>query len=615
NPRKTKRFWMDFKNIYGFLFGILLGMIGLVFAFVGYYYEFSAPYDFTDILYKVLRLFVFEHLGATPDSWQLVVALYICPFATYYSVAFTFFYVFRNRIKMLRIRFLRNHIIICGLNKRSACLATDFYKAKKKIVIITDDLKNQYANKMEDLGIHLIEGNSSDPFILNKAGVIRAETLIAFTEDDTKNMEITINAEEIVEKRRTTKKKLFCYTHIFDKKMYDAFSKREIFYLSHKKFESKLFNTYQNDARLLFLTYPFEEIVDETDGIDQVHILLIGFGNLGETIFLQAAQMGHYRNNKSINLTVLGEKKECWTRFLYQYPGLKKIKELTSNSFDYNFDKIKLEDIEALESKINDIHKTLPITALVLCLENEEKSIKLSLNLMEIFKKFNILLRLPLAIYLDENEDLAKLGQNILDEDEKSSDVINKFDIKPYGLITQSCSKEIIAQENLDRIAKMIHEVFLEGEKDKLDTDETKSKFGKPWEKLPEVIRKSNRLQADHMIIKIRTLKARVGKIVAKGEEFELGEDDLSTDLAIMEHNRWCAERWVEGWKYGKEKDKLMKINPALVPYAELHDDEVKKDKSAVNTITKSLELINLKLLKPEKKQEKKPVIKPEVKE
>lgn len=43
-------------------------------------------------------------------------------------------------------------------------------------------------------------------------------------------------------------------------------------------------------------------------------------------------------------------------------------------------------------------------------------------------------------------------------------------------------------------------------------------------------------------------------------------------------HEAWRALKIDQGWKYGPEKSEVNKTNPNLVPYAELHPEQRRKD-------------------------------------
>ncbi len=61
--------------------------------------------------------------------------------------------------------------------------------------------------------------------------------------------------------------------------------------------------------------------------------------------------------------------------------------------------------------------------------------------------------------------------------------------------------------------------------------------------------------------------------------------------LAEMEHERWCAERTREGWRYGppSPSDKARKTHPDLVAWAALPEGERAKNRVAVRELPRFL--------------------------
>ncbi|MFX1354948.1 MAG: RyR domain-containing protein, partial [Promethearchaeota archaeon] len=66
---------------------------------------------------------------------------------------------------------------------------------------------------------------------------------------------------------------------------------------------------------------------------------------------------------------------------------------------------------------------------------------------------------------------------------------------------------------------------------------------------------------------------------------FEGFTEKENEKLARMEHNRWCAERWINGWKYSEIRDNNKKLHPLLVPFNALTDEQQKIDWEFINNI------------------------------
>ncbi|MBK6966891.1 MAG: hypothetical protein IPH20_24065 [Bacteroidales bacterium] len=52
--------------------------------------------------------------------------------------------------------------------------------------------------------------------------------------------------------------------------------------------------------------------------------------------------------------------------------------------------------------------------------------------------------------------------------------------------------------------------------------------------------------------------------------------------LAELEHGRWNAERLLNGWRYVPVKNVTKKINPSIIPWAELTNKIKQYDRDAI---------------------------------
>jgi hypothetical protein len=75
---------------------------------------------------------------------------------------------------------------------------------------------------------------------------------------------------------------------------------------------------------------------------------------------------------------------------------------------------------------------------------------------------------------------------------------------------------------------------------------------------------------------------------VRNGHDEVISGDEVDR-LAELEHERWCAERRAQGWRYGAERVDRRRRHPDLVPWEDLSDDSKEKDRDAVRWITEIL--------------------------
>lgn len=52
--------------------------------------------------------------------------------------------------------------------------------------------------------------------------------------------------------------------------------------------------------------------------------------------------------------------------------------------------------------------------------------------------------------------------------------------------------------------------------------------------------------------------------------------------LAIIEHNRWMAHRYINGWDFGQVRDDNLKLHPSLIPWEILSESEKQKDRDTI---------------------------------
>ena len=52
--------------------------------------------------------------------------------------------------------------------------------------------------------------------------------------------------------------------------------------------------------------------------------------------------------------------------------------------------------------------------------------------------------------------------------------------------------------------------------------------------------------------------------------------------LAMVEHDRWAAHRYLNGWQYGEKRDDIHKRHPSLSAWETLSEGEKQKDRDTI---------------------------------
>ncbi len=128
---------------------------------------------------------------------------------------------------------------------------------------------------------------------------------------------------------------------------------------------------------------------------------------------------------------------------------------------------------------------------------------------------------------------------------------------------------------------------------------------GTSWENLTETYRRANRRAAAHLVQKLdvlgidmsaeQKLSGFVDQAVYDHLILPLAkssvEDKSMRELARLEHERWCADRRLDGWRFGEIRDDSRRLHPSLVPFDDprLTADEIGKDVSQLRFLLGSV--------------------------
>ncbi|MGA1793865.1 MAG: potassium channel family protein [Thermoplasmatota archaeon] len=546
---------------------LMFAAIGSILGWIGYYKMYHDDgWTIFDITYVVMRLYLINlNEYGVPIPWELQVGRFILPLVSSYAVVLIVLKLFSEKIKLMKIKRWRNHVVICGLGDKGYLLARDLVK-KNKVVVIEKDPNNLKIEPCIEQGITILHGDATQKFTLERANVVKAKYLFAITGSDVTNTEIALKQDKVVS-RSTKKSRCTCYVHMKNRKLCDLIEKNyKRSMKSNKELSLKYFNIFDYSARLIFDKFPPEMFGSKEDD-EPYHILVFGFGSLGESLVIQALKVGHYPNGKELKITIIDENAKGRSIGFYdRYPEV------------VNIDNIKLEfmDIKVDESGFFNIDSVLPVissepTIAYLCYEDDVNNITTAFQLNDKDLSSN----LPVLINILEKVDFASILKKEMDSGPGSS----RFHI--FRTIRDVCSERIIVRNELDLMAQVIHREYLKKRKEE-GTFDPKKPSHRDWERLPEVYKDANRQQSDHIDVKLRAIGCRMKDEIGPGALKKFTEEEVEL-LGEMEHYRWNAEKYLNDWTLGDDRKKLQ--SPYLVSWEELSEDIREYDREAVRNI------------------------------
>jgi len=132
----------------------------------------------------------------------------------------------------------------------------------------------------------------------------------------------------------------------------------------------------------------------------------------------------------------------------------------------------------------------------------------------------------------------------------------------------------------IEQLARSIHEDYVA----KNAGGPQQNPAAVPWEDLSDDLRQANVAQAMSIGAKLETIRAVPVPQSANVPAFHFTDEEIE-ELAEQEHERWMGERIARGWSYGATRDNARKLHPSLISWADLPEDERKKDRDAIRAI------------------------------
>ena len=478
--------------------------------------------------------------------------------------------------------FASRPVVICGLGRKGLQLVRDFRGRGESVAVIEKDEETHLVATALDLGAVVLFGDATKPEILHKAAIHRAKHLIAICGHDGTNVEIAAAAENLLSRRPGTR--LDIYVHIVDLELRAMLRRHKTMNSPHSCVRVNVFNVFENAARLLFrdnfLDHP-DPITTEHDP-RHAHLVVIGFGPVGESLVLQAVRLAHFPNEKKLCVTVVDKEAERRRRrLLTRYENLEQLCNIT-------FIESEAEDPQLLRNIGEWCSDPKSIVTLVVCFDDDSHSFSYGLNLLKQLLSKQRPTPIRIFVRIESQAGLATLIPPSKD------DATGQDRICAFAQLEQTCSAGVVVDEKLNASAKKIHEKFSQ-QRITYDHRSKDDASVQSWDVLDPDLKESNCHQYDHLRPKLRAMGCDIAPATKRPSGItdevvdEIAQDE-KLKLARMEHRRWMTERFLAGWKYGEVKSIRERTNPYLKPWGQLTDDVKAYDFDAVGLILQLVE-------------------------
>lgn len=533
---------------------ILTGLIAWCLGAYGYSHIFTG--NWLDPLYASLKHFTLDM--AVPQGEKINVWIecsrWLAAIALAGAIINIFSMLAKNSYDKLRLMFFcKRHVIICGVGLKGDRLVENIQKKGHTVVVIEINPNNPALQILSQKGVIVVTGTATDGDVLRNAMLDQAEYLIAVTGNDQTNLAIAQAAIGIKEESASNKM-LQCIAHISDDSLRKLLYQHHSIASPHPNFDLRLFSFYESGAHEIIRDYLSQNLrsfasVSE-DEIRPLHLMLVGFGRIGKSVAIEAARMGGCPDGSKLSVSVFAKSADVHEKKIRH--NLPKLFELLNFRF-YS------TDVEFLPENLSELfYNELPVDLVVVSLGDELLNFKAA---HELANKFRDATKPPKIVICGNGE----LGQ-LIDASSK---------IQSYSMLDKVCTYEVVVNADRERMAKSIHQNYLR--------HNFETPTSKPWQELPLEFKDSNRDQAEHIRVKLKL----VGCTIADqdtGTPTSLTEEEVQK-LACVEHARWMAEKILQGWSYGAQRDNAKKIHPCLISYDLLSEEDKEKDIDSVRNI------------------------------
>ncbi len=202
--RDTRALLVEFSTPL-FIFVLITVVGGMIYGEL-YYHARQQVIPLIDRPYIMLQLMILETPEDVPPEWYLVIFWYVLPLLFIFTVGLgtsDFVRLFFNRDERRDAwreavaSTYRNHIIVFGAGHVGMAVVESLVDLRFDVVVIDHEPDEGIEVALAALDVPLIVGDGRLPLVLEKAGLRRADSLVACTGDDHINLEVIMKVRDM----------------------------------------------------------------------------------------------------------------------------------------------------------------------------------------------------------------------------------------------------------------------------------------------------------------------------------------------------------------------------------------------------------------------------------
>jgi len=327
-------------------------------------------------------------------------------------------------------------------------------------------------------------------------------------------------------------------------------------------------------ARALHTAHP-PFLIAQSEGHARVHALIVGFGAIGQAILQDLIVNCRTTSLGLPRVVVIDPAAKALEGVLrVEAPELDRCAECVFIDGEIGQGAVRPEPAQIGAA----ISAGGPLTTACICLGDDAAALSTAAILQSLLRGVDVA-QPPIFVRLREAGVLS------LAPDERSGGLRA---LTPFGDIQAVLTASEFLAEEPDAAARAYHD----GYRASLPLERTNDPASRAWDDLDETYRQASRRAVKHIPAMLTSggieldLKA-VGLPRAPADRSLFSDAAELEQLAELEHERWCAERRMDGWRatsLGEKQDKVRRLHPDLRPYGELPHQTQEYDRVNVRT-------------------------------
>jgi len=341
-----------------------------------------------------------------------------------------------------------------------------------------------------------------------------------------------------------------------------------------------VFSEAQIAVRLLQRRQP-PFMIAESFGQRRIHVVIADFSDWGEAVLIETLLSSLTTRLGKPLFTIIDPRADSIEQDLAnRYPELSQSADLVfvRGSFTSYEKIIGADDLAAVADRA-------PVSLFFSCHSDDEVSLVTAIALQSLSRKQERWVA-PIFTRLSNKQGLAMVSSGVRN--------LKPGDLVGFGSLKELASEISLFSNRADQLAKEFHLAYVDAASD--------GKSAKiPWAELTEDMRDANRRLVVHIPAKLHCLSFDLenwlkhvdrhpGKIRLPTIPGVSSNTPLVEELAILEHERWMADRRINGWSYGPVRDNMRRIHPDLIPFSKLSEESRTYDRMIVRSFLKMIE-------------------------